>query len=105
LKRTKRSNVPPASAESNKVDTISGVRDLIALSKQENGEYEVSYYNGIVLGSIYMETGGDYVWDFDRTRAGYWSGHVLRAIADKLEELNAPYELELKEFFEKQENK
>ncbi len=43
---------------------------------------------GALVGELYMEADGFYVFDPIVGRTGYWPAWMLRVIADKLEELN-----------------
>lgn len=46
---------------------------------------------------IYMEVDGFYY--FDPNAVGYFTAHQLRWIADELDQMNAPWEKKLDEFF------
>lgn len=68
------------------------------------GQHEVYYEDRVFLGHLLMKEDGFY--DFwPDLKGGCWSAYVLREIADKLDEINAPYEKELNEYFEKQKEK
>jgi hypothetical protein len=76
-------------------------KKYLTFKKAKPGEYEVYYENRVFMGHLLMKEDGFY--DFwPDLKGGYWSAHILREIADKLDEINAPYERELEEFFEKQ---
>jgi hypothetical protein len=47
--------------------------------------------NGVRIGEIYCEVDGQFVMQFD-PRPGYIPAHVLRAIADGLDRLNASWD-------------
>ena len=65
------------------------------------GEYAVYYEDRVFLGLIFAKEDGFY--DFwPDLKDGCWSAYVLREIADKLDEINAPYEKELNEYFDEQ---
>jgi hypothetical protein len=53
--------------------------------------YDVSCSNGVALGQLQPSDDGFYVLWPD-LKGGYWAGYVLREIANKLDELNAPWE-------------
>lgn len=56
------------------------------------------YENGVLLGQILMKEDGYY--DFwPELKGGYWSAEVLRQIADLLDQLNAPWEKEINDYF------
>ena len=61
---------------------------MIKIEKINEGCYKVYYHNGVLLGDfIYSEDGYLHFWP-DKTRTGAWSSHVLKEIAEKLDELN-----------------
>lgn len=53
--------------------------------------------NGVALGEIYMEVDGYYVFEPGRDSNGFWEAYVLRAIADKLDEMNKAWDAEVTE--------
>lgn len=76
-------------------------RELIKFTLIKPGEYEVHYENGCFLGHALIKEDGFY--DFwPDLKGGFWSAYVLREIADKLDELNAPYEAQINEYFEQE---
>lgn len=58
----------------------------------------VYYSNGKLIGEIYMEVDGYYVYVFPSS-AGCWEAAVLREIADLLDYLNAPWDAEVRKYF------
>ena len=59
------------------------------------------YENGVYLGEILAKEDGFY--DFwPELRGGYWEAHVLRAIADLLDEKNKPWQESIDKYFEEQ---
>lgn len=64
-------------------------RDLV---KVEGGK--LYWENGVYLGDVLQKEDGFYdFWpDRDVHRGGYWPAHMLRAIADKLDEMNKPWQ-------------
>jgi hypothetical protein len=54
----------------------------------------VRHPNGATLGRIYREIDGYYV--FVTWVSGYWESPLLRAIADKLDEMNAEWDEEVR---------
>lgn len=69
--------------------------DLINIVKQPNGEFIVYYNNGAKLGELYQDAGGEIVFEANHhgqslSSQSFWTAEVLRAIADKLDELNGP---------------
>ena len=67
---------------------------------EHNGKYNILYENGVYLGDIIQKEDGFYDWwpPFP-SNGGCWSSYVLREIADKIDELNKPYEKELEDYF------
>jgi hypothetical protein len=49
------------------------------------------YENGVKLGEILCEVDGYYVF-YPELNGGYWSEHILRAIADLLGTMNAEWD-------------
>lgn len=61
--------------------------------------YHYHHANGVYLGSfIVMEDGYYHFWP-DHSKGGCWSSHVLREIANKLDELNKPWDEEIQKYF------
>ena len=60
--------------------------------------WEVKAYNGVNIGTLEMELDGFYNFYIDEKRkTGYLPAQILREIADKLDEINAPWEKQLRE--------
>lgn len=60
---------------------------------ERSGDHWKVYYNanGVVLGDLMQKEDGFFdFWPTDRD--GCWAAYVLRAIADKLDELNKPWD-------------
>lgn len=55
--------------------------------------------NSVKLGEILRDVDG-YWYFWPELRGGYWAAPHMRWIADKLDELDAPYEAELKAYFD-----
>jgi hypothetical protein len=86
---------------------MSGLSDgLLKVKPSETsaGEIDVFAYNDVQLGTFYMEIDGFYVYDAIH-RPGFMPSYMLRALADKLDELNEPYEKQMKEYFESEATK
>jgi hypothetical protein len=68
---------------------------------------EISKYNHRVLfgdrllGHFIMDVDGFYYFDYVTAPNGLWTSYSLRMVADLLEEMNKPYENNVKEYFEK----
>ena len=64
-------------------------KELLILIKIPGG-YNVQYYNGVFMGEFEkLEDGYYHYWPIKRE--GCWAAHAMRAIADKLDELNKPW--------------
>lgn len=55
--------------------------------------------NGVKVGEILRDYDG-YWYFWPEMRCGYWMAPHMRWIADKIDELDAPYEAELKAYFD-----
>jgi len=58
--------------------------------------------NGVVICKVWNDVDGYYKVDTSSFGGGFIESHHLRMIADKLDELNAPYEAQLKAYFDSQ---
>jgi hypothetical protein len=78
-------------------------QDLISVVKSsEAGVYNVIYnFGGKIIGEIYCEVDGYYVFNMDGFGGGSWDAKGLRAISDKLDEMNKPFDDQLTEYFKK----
>jgi hypothetical protein len=62
----------------------------LVLTKIEGG-YRVEWENGVYIGDILMKEDGFYdFWPIQH--GGYWPSYILRVIADKLDEINKPWQ-------------
>ena len=76
------------------------MKKFIALEKIEGG-YKCIFENGVYIGDILVKEDGFYDWWPPHLgRGGCWSSYVLRELADKIDELNEPYQKEMEKFFE-----
>ena len=74
---------------------------LIRTTKTSNG-YNIYYENNKLLGQLEpLEDGYYYYWPNEDLQ-GCWDSHTLRAIADKLNELNEPWDRQINDYFEKE---
>lgn len=62
------------------------------------GTLRVLYENGIDMGIMYIELDGYYVYH-PAWRGGFWSAAVMRAVADTLDVLNAPWDKKINDYF------
>ncbi len=60
--------------------------------------YTVLFDNGVKLGEILRDHDG-FFYFWSELRGGFWEAYILRDIADKCDELNAPYQRQIDEFF------
>lgn len=60
--------------------------------------YNVFWENGKRLGYFRLDVDGYYYFE-ELPNGGYWSAHSLRYIADKLDEINKPYDDEVNQYF------
>lgn len=82
--------------------------ELIKLVKTGEVSYKVYVAdNDVYLGDFLMKEDGFYDWwpNAELGPGGFWSAWMLRAMAEKLDELNAPYQAELNAYFEQESNK
>lgn len=71
----------------------------IKLTEYEKGFYNVHTETNVFLGTFELDVDGFYhFWD-NKNNNGCWGSNELRAIADKLEEINKPYREELNKYF------
>ena len=54
-----------------------------------------------LLGHFIMDIDGYYYFDYVTSPNGLWTSYSLRMVADLLEEMNKPYEDNIKEYFKK----
>lgn len=64
---------------------------MIELKPANSGGYRVYWGNGCYSGDIYREVDGYFVW-LPKSMAGSYAAHFLRAIADKLDEMNKEWD-------------
>jgi len=75
-------------------------------NKQYKNSFDIFYENGVYLGEFYIESGGEYVLEFNPKRPrGYVNESILFSLATALEELNKPYREELDRYFEEDKKK
>lgn len=72
---------------------------LRQVKKRGYDYYKVFYKNGVYLGDIISKEDGFYDFWPDYSKRGCWSAYVLRELADKLDEMNAPWEKDIEEYF------
>ena len=71
---------------------------MITLKPKINSRaFDFYWTNGAHIGYAYIEVDGYYTFMFAHHRNGNWDAHVLRAIADKLDELNKDWDEEVKQ--------
>ena len=53
---------------------------------------------GVNIGMFYLDVDGSYYYE-SREGGGYFGAHTLRDIANLLDEINVPYDEQVKEYF------
>lgn len=71
---------------------------MLNLIKQDNNIQEVRF-NEKTLGHFIMQEDGYYIFCTQNSPEG-WSSYALKLVADKLDEVNKPYDDSVKEYFE-----
>ena len=66
---------------------------------KEDSKYKVYYKNGVLLGEVISGDDGFFAF-WPELRGGFWEAHVLRAIADNLDKINAPWEKQIEAYFD-----
>ena len=67
--------------------------------KKYGGVYHAYHDNGVKLGEILMAEDGYYVFFSDDSKRGFWEAYILRQIADRLDEINKPWDDQVKQYF------
>ena len=72
------------------------MRDKLVLDELSKNIYHV-YLNGvgIKMGEILMSEDGYYNFWPDLHRGGYWPSYILRMLADRVDEMNKPWDEEI----------
>ena len=66
---------------------------MIIYKKLNSAIYDVIYENGVKLGHLLREVDGFFVWYPPHpSNGGAWNSHIIRNIANKLDELNKEWE-------------
>lgn len=74
---------------------------MIKLTKLSNDQYRVNLSNSKFIGYFERDVDGYfYWWPEIKSEDGCWSADSLIELANKLKELNTPYEKELDKYFE-----
>jgi hypothetical protein len=64
---------------------------MITIKKSKSGGYKVYFQNGVYLGEFFANDDGYYAF-WPKSRSGYWEAYGMRAIADKLDEVNEEWD-------------
>ena len=70
----------------------------MTFNKINDQKYQVIYDNGVYIGDLLVEVDGFFVY-YPIQNGGAWESHVMRAIADKLDELNKPWQQQIDKHF------
>jgi len=74
----------------------------IKLEKISDVTYRLLTSNGKYIGFFELDVDGYYYFWNEDYNTGSWSSNSLRIIADKLDEINKPYDDSVKEYFKKE---
>lgn len=74
----------------------------IKLEKVSKFVYKAFTPNNKYLGTFELDVDGNYHYWQDKSLNGAWSAYQLKAIADKLDEINKPYKENVDEYFKKE---
>jgi hypothetical protein len=74
---------------------------MIKLEKAGDTYLNVYWDNGKHIGTFELDSDG-YYYFWQLRGDGAWQSYALRAIANKLDEVNKPYDDSVKEYFEKE---
>jgi hypothetical protein len=74
---------------------------MIKLEKL-NKSYSVLTETNVEIGSFQLDSDGFYYLWFKDDMTGCWTSHSLRLIADKLDEVNKPFDDNVKEYFDQE---
>lgn len=77
---------------------------MIKIIVRKDKEY-LQFENGVILGEIYKEVDGFYVFQPTLNGGGFWEEWVLKGIASILEERNAAWKEEIDNYFRSQPQK
>lgn len=73
---------------------------MITFTLIDKTKYQIHHENGVWLGDLLMKEDGFFDWWLPLPYGGgCWSSHILRAIADKLDEINKDWEMEIERAF------
>jgi hypothetical protein len=64
-----------------------------------NDHYHKVLFGERLIGYFIMDVDGYYYFDYVTTPNGLWTSYSLRMVADLLEEMNKPYDDNVKEYF------
>jgi hypothetical protein len=67
---------------------------LLCATKHKQNVYNITYYNGVHLGTFERDVDGYYKY-WPVQRQGYWDAEPMRAIADLLDHLNAEWHAQI----------
>ncbi len=74
---------------------------MIKLTKLSEHQYSVNFSNGKFIGYFERDVDGYfYWWPNLKEEEGCWSAGLILELAEKLKEVNKPYEEELNAYFE-----
>ena len=73
----------------------------MTLTVVQETEFKKKVYtdNSLLVGTFEMDVDGFYNYWEDENLTGHWDSQTLRAIADKLDEVNKPFQEEINKYF------
>jgi len=74
--------------------------NTLRIEEINKSNHRVLFRNRL-LGHFVMDVDGFYYFDYVTAPNGLWTSYSLRMVADLLEEMNKPYEDNIKEYFKK----
>lgn len=73
-------------------------------TKDKKPDLKELYFNNILIGDLVVNDDGFWVLFFSNERKGYFESYALRLIADKMEEMNKPWQDNINEYFSRIKN-
>lgn len=67
------------------------MKELCHYNEVSPGCFDVIYENGVKLGTLLAGADGYYGF-WPNRRTGYWSSHIMREIANKIDKLDEPWD-------------
>jgi hypothetical protein len=68
------------------------MKEYMNYKKISENSFKVIYSNGVEMGFLLKEVDGYFVFYPNLSNGGFWSAHILRSLANKLEEINKEWD-------------